>query len=171
MAAVVTTPEIAEAFDTGMEYFNTFGGNPVSCAIGLAVLDVIEEENLVANAGSLGRRFMGQCDELAERHELIGDVRGQGLYIGVELVANRESRDPRAGGGRSRHRSHERTRFPALDRWPRPQRTEGQTTHGAQRRRYRRNDHGPRRSANARRRRPVDLNHEDSIRKVQPGEF
>jgi 4-aminobutyrate aminotransferase-like enzyme len=96
LAAVVTTPEIAASFDTGMEYFNTFGGNPVSCAIGLAVLDVIEEENLQGHAAAMGERFMTGLAELADRHELVGDVRGQGLFLGVELVADRETRLPAA---------------------------------------------------------------------------
>jgi len=94
LAAVVTTPEIAASFDTGMEYFNTFGGNPVSCAIGLAVLDVIETEDLQSHALAMGERMKRGLDELTDRHELIGDVRGQGLFLGVELVSDRESRHP-----------------------------------------------------------------------------
>lgn len=97
LAAVVTTPEIAASFDTGMEYFNTFGGNPVSCAIGLAVLEVIEGERLQARAHELGKRFKAGLDELAARHELISDVRGLGLFLGVELVTDLESREPAAG--------------------------------------------------------------------------
>jgi len=96
LGAVVTTSEIAASFDTGMEYFNTFGGNPVSCAIGLAVLDVIEEEGLQANAAAMGERLLDGLRALAHRHELIGDVRGQGLFIGVELVADLEARTPDA---------------------------------------------------------------------------
>lgn len=94
LAAVVTTPEIANAFANGMEYFNTFGGNPVSCEIGLAVLDVIEQENLQANALHIGNRIMDNCRQLLDRHPLIGDVRGLGLYIGIELVLNRETQEP-----------------------------------------------------------------------------
>jgi len=96
MAAVVTTPEIAASFDTGMEYFNTFGGNPVSCAIGLAVLDVIAQEGLQANAEAMGARLEEGLRDMGRRHELIGDVRGQGLFIGVELVTDRDSRHPAA---------------------------------------------------------------------------
>jgi 4-aminobutyrate aminotransferase-like enzyme len=96
LAAVVTTPEVAASFDTGMEYFNTFGGNPVSCAIGLAVLDVIEKEGLRHHALEMGERLMGGLKQLAERHEVIGDVRGRGLFIGVELVRDRTSREPAA---------------------------------------------------------------------------
>jgi len=94
MGAVVTTRAIADAFDNGMEYFNTFGGNPVSCAIGLAVLDVIEEEGLRAHALNVGTRFREGLAELGDRHELVGDVRGLGLFIGVELVRDRDSLEP-----------------------------------------------------------------------------
>lgn len=94
MGAVVTTREIADAFDNGMEYFNTFGGNPVSCAVGLAVLDVIEEEGLRARALEVGTRFREGLAELAARHELVGDVRGLGLFIGVELVRDRQTLEP-----------------------------------------------------------------------------
>jgi 4-aminobutyrate aminotransferase-like enzyme/Ser/Thr protein kinase RdoA (MazF antagonist) len=94
MGAVVTTPEIARAFDNGMEFFATFGGNPVSCAVGLAVLDVLEEEQLQGNAARVGERLLAGFRELAQRHECIGDVRGSGLYLGVELVRDRETREP-----------------------------------------------------------------------------
>jgi 4-aminobutyrate aminotransferase-like enzyme/Ser/Thr protein kinase RdoA (MazF antagonist) len=94
LAAVVTTPEIAAAFANGMEYFNTFGGNPVSAAIGSAVLDVLETERLPENAEVLGRRILSGARELAERHELVGDARGLGLYLGIELVRDRESLEP-----------------------------------------------------------------------------
>jgi 4-aminobutyrate aminotransferase-like enzyme len=96
LAAVVTTPEIAASFDTGMEYFNTFGGNPVSCAIGLAVLDVIEDEGLQEHALGIGRRFLDGLSELRRRHTLMGDVRGQGLFLGVELVLDHDSLEPAA---------------------------------------------------------------------------
>ena len=96
LAAVVTTPDIAASFDTGMEYFNTFGGNPVSCAIGLAVLDVIEDERLQGRALQLGERFLAGFTELATRHEAIGDVRGRGLFLGLELVRDRAQRSPDA---------------------------------------------------------------------------
>jgi 4-aminobutyrate aminotransferase-like enzyme/Ser/Thr protein kinase RdoA (MazF antagonist) len=91
LAAVVTTPEIADAFDNGMEYFNTFGGNPVSCAIGEAVLDVIEQEGLQAHALDVGGYLMDRLRQLQDRHAIIGDVRGAGLFIGVELVRSRET--------------------------------------------------------------------------------
>lgn len=94
MAAVVTTPEIAESFFTGMEYFNTFGGNPVSCAIGLAVLEVIESEGLQEHARLLGGQFLHGFREMAPRHPLIGDVRGLGLFLGVELVRDHQTLEP-----------------------------------------------------------------------------
>ena len=96
LAAVVTTPEIAASFANGMEYFNTFGGNPVSAAIGLAVLDVIEADDLPANAARLGARIVDEGRELMGRHQLIGDVRGLGLYVGIELVRDRASLEPAA---------------------------------------------------------------------------
>lgn len=94
LAAVITTPEIAASFANGMEYFNTFGGNPVSCAIGLAVLDVIEEEGLQAHAHKLGSYLLEQLTSLARNYPLIGDVRGSGLFIGIELVEDRENLAP-----------------------------------------------------------------------------
>jgi 4-aminobutyrate aminotransferase-like enzyme len=94
LAAVVTTPEIAASFDNGMEYFNTFGGNPVSCAIGLAVLDVIEEEQLQVNALRVGNHVMSGLRGLMDKHPLIGDVRGLGLFVGIELVRDHETLEP-----------------------------------------------------------------------------
>ncbi len=96
LAAVVTTPEIAASFDNGMEYFNTFGGNPVSCAVGLVVLDVIEDESLQENALKVGAHLKAGLEGLKSKHPLIGDVRGSGLFIGVELVLDRETREPAA---------------------------------------------------------------------------
>jgi 4-aminobutyrate aminotransferase-like enzyme len=94
LGAVVTTQEIAESFANGPEYFNTFGGNPVSCAIGLAVLDVIEQEQLQKNALHVGTYLMEGLRKLMERYPLIGDVRGAGLFIGVELVTDRTALTP-----------------------------------------------------------------------------
>src|SRR5204863_1578845 len=94
MGAVITTPEIAASFANGMEYFNTFGGNPVSCAVGLAVLDVIRDEELQQNALEVGDYLRQGLRELQKRHSLIGDVRGLGLFIGIELVRNRETLEP-----------------------------------------------------------------------------
>ena len=94
IAAVVTTREIADAFDDGVKYFNTFAGNPVSCAIGNAVLDVVEGDGLQANARDVGGYLLDALLELKSRHELIGDVRGHGLYLGIELVRDRISKEP-----------------------------------------------------------------------------
>uniref|UniRef100_A0A0N7ZCN1 Uncharacterized protein n=2 Tax=Scylla olivacea TaxID=85551 RepID=A0A0N7ZCN1_SCYOL len=95
VSAVVTTREIAESFGaTGMEYFNTFGGNPVSAAVANAVLDVIENEKLRENATKIGNFLMQEFRQLQKKHELIGDVRGQGMFLGVDLVKDRETREP-----------------------------------------------------------------------------
>jgi len=94
MAAVVTRREIAEAFDNGVTYFNTFGGNPVSCAIGLACLDVLQGEDLMRNTRDLSAQLMTGLLTLKNRYSLIGDVRGLGLYIGVELVDDLVARTP-----------------------------------------------------------------------------
>ncbi|GAA2410534.1 aminotransferase class III-fold pyridoxal phosphate-dependent enzyme [Actinomadura vinacea] len=96
LAAVVTTRAIADAFDTGMKYFNTFGGNPVSCAIGEAVLDIVERDGLRDNAVDVGGYLAASLRELRERQPLIGDVRAQGLYLGVELVRDRATKEPAA---------------------------------------------------------------------------
>ncbi|HEX9564327.1 MAG TPA: aminotransferase class III-fold pyridoxal phosphate-dependent enzyme [Gemmatimonadaceae bacterium] len=94
LGAVVTTPDVAARFANGMEYFNTFGGNPVSCVIGRTVLDVIERENLRERARLTGGYLMQRLTELATQHVLVGDVRGAGLFIGVELVTGRDERTP-----------------------------------------------------------------------------
>jgi len=94
LGAVITTPAIARAFTNGMEYFNTFGGNPVSCAIGMAVMDVIERERLQDHARTVGARLLGGLHALMESHAAVGDVRGLGLFVGVELVRDRATREP-----------------------------------------------------------------------------
>lgn len=97
VAAVVTTPEIAQSFqDLGVSYFNTYGGNPVSMAITNAVLDVIEQENLRENATNVGNQLLSALKELKNRHPIIGDVRGIGLFIGVDLVKDRLTKEPAA---------------------------------------------------------------------------
>jgi 4-aminobutyrate aminotransferase-like enzyme len=96
LAAVVTTPEIAASFDNGMEYFNTYGGNPVSCAAGLAVLDVMRDERLQERALTVGRRLSRGLEGLMARFPLVGDVRGLGLFVGVELVRDRLTLEPAA---------------------------------------------------------------------------
>jgi 4-aminobutyrate aminotransferase-like enzyme len=92
LAAVVTTAEIAESFANGMEFFSTFGGNPVACAAGLAVLEVLRDEQLQQNALRVGNYFKAALLGLQEKFPIIGDVRGSGLFLGVDLVVDRESR-------------------------------------------------------------------------------
>jgi hypothetical protein len=94
IGAVVTTREIAGSFDNGMEFFSTFGGNTVSCAIGLAVLDVLRDEELQAHALRVGERLLSALRPFAQRFAIVGDVRGSGLFLGVELVRNRETLEP-----------------------------------------------------------------------------
>jgi 4-aminobutyrate aminotransferase-like enzyme/Ser/Thr protein kinase RdoA (MazF antagonist) len=88
MGAVITTPAIAASFANGMEFFSTFGGNPVSCAIGLAVLDVIRDEQLQQNAQTTGSYLLHGLSRLKERFPLVGDVRGMGLFVGIEFVTD-----------------------------------------------------------------------------------
>ncbi|MBY0573785.1 MAG: aminotransferase class III-fold pyridoxal phosphate-dependent enzyme [Undibacterium sp.] len=94
MGAVVTRPEIAQAFMNGMEYFNTFAGNPVSCAMGLAVLDVIEKEGLQANARLVGDYLLKHLRLLQQRFPIIGEVRGTGLFIGIEFISDQVTLQP-----------------------------------------------------------------------------
>lgn len=94
LAAVVTTNEICQSFENGMEFFSSFGGNPVSCAIGMAVLEVIEEEHLQENASKLGNYLMYELTKLKEPYRIIGDVRGAGLFLGIELVKDRGTLEP-----------------------------------------------------------------------------
>ena len=96
LAAVVTTAAVAEAFTNGMEYFNTFGGNPVSCAIGREVLQIIRDEKLQTNALETGEYLISGLRDLQKKHEIIGDVRGHGFFSGFELVTNRETLEPAA---------------------------------------------------------------------------
>lgn len=94
IAAVVTSREIAQAFDQGMKYFNTFGGNPVSCEVGMAVLDEIEGRGLQDHALEVGLYFKERLVELQRSHAVIGDVRGKGLYLGLDLTTDPATREP-----------------------------------------------------------------------------
>ena len=96
LGAVVTTRELARSFETGMEYFNTFGGNPVSCAAGLAVLDVIRDERLPEHAETVGGQLLGGLRALRNRYPILGQVRGRGLFLGFEMVRDPASREPAA---------------------------------------------------------------------------
>jgi 4-aminobutyrate aminotransferase-like enzyme len=94
LAAVVTTPAIAEQFARKHDYFNTFGGNPVSAAVGLAVLDVIEHEGILQHVHQTGLMLGAGLNTLMSRYESIGDVRGKGLFFGVDIVSDRATREP-----------------------------------------------------------------------------
>lgn len=94
MAAVITTKAIADSFNNGMEFFNSFGGNPVSCAVGMAVLDVIEDEKLLANAINMYQQLTTHLQDMQSRYSLIGDIRGHGLFLGIELVRNHQTLEP-----------------------------------------------------------------------------
>ncbi|KAJ3606040.1 hypothetical protein NHX12_028083 [Muraenolepis orangiensis] len=93
MGAVVTTPEIAASFAKGV-HFNTFGGNPMACTIGSAVLDAIKEDGLQENSHLVGTYMLTQLAKLRDKHQIVGDVRGKGLQIGVEMVEDKVSRTP-----------------------------------------------------------------------------
>lgn len=96
IGAVATTRAIADAFDNGMEFFSTFGGNTVSCAVGLAVLDVLRDERLPQHAARTGGVLLHNLRSFGARHRLVGDVRGTGLFLGVELVRDRDTLEPAA---------------------------------------------------------------------------
>ncbi len=86
IGAVVTTDEIAASFEKGVEFFSSFGGNPVSCAVGLSVLEVIAEEGLQQNAKAVGDYYKDMLTALQKTHKTIGDVRGSGLFLGIDIV-------------------------------------------------------------------------------------
>jgi len=94
LAAVVTTAKIAASFANGMEFFSTFGGNPVACAAGMAVLDVLEADHLQQNALNVGAKWLEELRGLQFKYPLIGDVRGMGLFLGIDLVTDRDERTP-----------------------------------------------------------------------------
>jgi 4-aminobutyrate aminotransferase-like enzyme len=105
LAAVVTTPAIAAAFARKFHYFNTFGGNPVSAAVGLAVLDVVEQENILQNVHDVGRVLERGLRELAGEFPLLADVRGKGLFFGLEMVKDAATMEPdQEAAGRVRER-------------------------------------------------------------------
>ena len=94
LSVVVTSEDLSNEFNNGMEYFNSFGGNPVSCAIGHAVLKVIEEEELQKNAFRVGNELKTLLNEVKSVHDIIGDVRGKGLFLGIEIIRDLEALEP-----------------------------------------------------------------------------
>jgi len=96
LGAVITTRAIADAFNNGMEFFSTFGGNPVSCAVGLEVLNVVQHEQLQDHALRVGNCMLDRLRPFVDRYSIVGDVRGSGLFLGVELVRDRETLEPAA---------------------------------------------------------------------------
>jgi len=94
MGGIATRATLLDRLVAEVKYFNTFGGNPVAAAAGLAVLDVIADEGLIENAGIIGGHIMDGLREIGNRHIQIGDVRGAGLFIGLELVRDRDAKEP-----------------------------------------------------------------------------
>jgi 4-aminobutyrate aminotransferase-like enzyme len=94
ISAVIARPDLVQEFGAAKMYFNTFGGNPVSCAAGMAVLEVIETEKLMAHAREVGNYVQHELRKLQEKHAIIGEVRGRGLFFGAELVRDRNTREP-----------------------------------------------------------------------------
>lgn len=94
VGAVVTRSEILATFRKGYRYFNTFGGNPVSCAAAMAVLEEIEDKQLLENARTVGNHARVRMEVLKQKYDFIGDVRGSGLIFGAEMVLDRESKEP-----------------------------------------------------------------------------
>jgi 4-aminobutyrate aminotransferase-like enzyme len=94
IGGVGVKPALLESFGATAGYFNTFGANPVSAAAGLAVLEILEAENLQENAFKIGAYLVTELDTVAQRFKRVGDVRGSGLYLGVELVRDRKSKKP-----------------------------------------------------------------------------
>lgn len=94
LGVLITTREIADSFAEGPEYFSTFGGSNLSCRIGKEVLDIVDDEGLMENARVMGGKLLKGLRKLQENFDLIGDVRGYGLFIGLDLVNNRDTREP-----------------------------------------------------------------------------
>ena len=86
IGAVITTDKIASKFSEGVEFFSSFGGNPVSCSVGSSVLDIIEEEKLQENAKIVGKYYKKELEKLKNKHKVIGEVRGEGLFLGIEII-------------------------------------------------------------------------------------
>jgi len=101
IAGVVARGELLDNYRRHEMYFNTFGGNPVSCAVAMAVIDVIDDEGLVENAADVGRYVLEAFRDLQSRYEVIGDVRGSGLFFGIDLVTDRDSKAPAADTARA----------------------------------------------------------------------
>jgi len=93
IAGLVAKTELVQAFQQESSYFNTFGGNPVSCAVGMAVLEVLEEEKLLENAAQTGQYLRQGIQALMDDFEVVGDVRGNGLFVALELVQDRETKE------------------------------------------------------------------------------
>jgi len=100
ISGVVARGELLDNYRRREMYFNTYGGNPVSCAVGLAVLDVIEDEGLVENAATVGNYVLQGFRELQAKHEVIGDVRGRGLFFGIDLVSDRDTKEADAASAK-----------------------------------------------------------------------
>ena len=94
IGATITSSDLMKAFRSTSKYFNTFGGNPVSCAAALATLKVLRDEGLMQNAAEVGAYAQAGLHKLAETHEVIGDVRGLGFFFGAELVLDRKTKKP-----------------------------------------------------------------------------
>jgi 4-aminobutyrate aminotransferase-like enzyme len=101
VSGVIARGELLDNYRAHEMYFNTFGGNPVSCAVAMAVLDVIDDEALVQNSADVGDYVLQGFGELKARHEIIGDVRGSGLFFGIDLVQDRTTKKPAADKARS----------------------------------------------------------------------
>ena len=93
VSALVTRRAITDKFwNNGIEYFNTYGGNPVSCRAAIAVMDIVEKEKLMEHARLVGNHLIEKFKELAERYDIIGDIRGRGLFIGIEIIQDKNNR-------------------------------------------------------------------------------
>ena len=94
VAGIAVRPEVASKFGHDMRYFNTFGGNTVAMAAANATLEVLQDENLIANSRVVGKKMLSSLNDIMHEDERIGDVRGSGLYMGIEIVKDRETREP-----------------------------------------------------------------------------